>query len=76
MISNHDAKRMFLISKILKRIIGGTMDQFVTLKENIIRLEQEQGVKVEVDKDHLEDIGVEDLARIALAYGVKMKDLF
>lgn len=52
------------------------MDDFEILKENVERLEQEQGVKIKVDKDNIREIGIEEVTRIALTYGVKMKDLF
>ena len=46
------------------------------LKNRIEDLEKEQGIKIPVDKENLANLGIEDIGRIAAAYGVSLQKLF
>lgn len=46
------------------------------LKNRIEQLEKEQEVKVQVDKDNLDDIEMNDLYGLAKAYGLSLRELF
>ena len=48
----------------------------VFLKKRIEELEKEQGVKIPVDKENLAELGIEDIGRIAAAYGLSIRKLF
>ena len=46
------------------------------IKKRIEQFEHEQGVKADVDKDNLDQMGLEELLKISATYGLTIREFF
>lgn len=49
---------------------------FDTMLHNLEKLEKAQGVKFEVDKEHLDDMWLSEYMELCKAYGIEVHELF